>query len=262
MELYDHALAQWSFPFDQRMVPTRHGETFVLATGDLAAPALVLLHGAGTNSAIWGGDLPRYRERFRVYAVDLPGEAGRSSQNRPLWDGPAFAEWLADVCAGLAVERVRLVGISQGGWTALKFATTYPERVDRLALLTPGGVVPDRMSFVVKSVTYMTLGRWGMRRLMRLLYADQAVPDGVEEITAVLLRNFRPRVGVLPQLSDDELGRLVMPTRLVMGTRDALRDADRIAARLRATVPDLSVVLVPGGGHALLDTVDHVLPFL
>jgi pimeloyl-ACP methyl ester carboxylesterase len=125
MELYDNALAQWSFPFERQVVPTRHGDTFVLATGDPTAPALILLHGAGTNSAIWGGDLPRYRERLRVYAVDLPGEAGRSTHNRPHWDGPAFAERLADVCAGLQVGRVRLVGTALGGWAALKFATTY-----------------------------------------------------------------------------------------------------------------------------------------
>ena len=48
----------------------------------------------------------------------------------------------------------------------------------------------------------------------------------------------------------------------MVSTRVALRDADRFAARLRATVPDVSVVLIPGGGHALLGPVEHVLPFL
>jgi pimeloyl-ACP methyl ester carboxylesterase len=262
MDLYDHILAQWAFPFEQRLVPTRHGDTFVIASGDPAAAPLVLLHGAGTNSAIWGGDLPAYGERHRVYAVDLLGEAGKSAPSRPPWDGPAFAEWLADVLGALGVDRASLIGISQGAWTALKFATAYPERVDKLVLLTPGGIVADKTSFIVRAAAYSVLGRWGVRRMSRLLYGDQRVPDGVEEITALLMRHFRPRIGVLPLFSDGDLHRLVMPTLLVMGSHDALRDADRIAARLRATLPDLSVVLIPGAGHALLDTIGHVLPFV
>ncbi len=260
--LYDAALQNWRAPYDTLTIPTRHGDTFVIASGDPALPAVILLHGAGSNSTIWAGDVADYCRRYRVYAVDLIGEAGRSAPNRPAWEGPAFAEWLGDVLDGLQVERAALVGISQGGWTALKFAVAAPDRVTKLALLTPGGIVPDKVSFVFKAIAYMLLGNWGIRRMTRELFGDQPVPPGVEDISVQITAAFKPRMGTLPIFSDDDLRRLTMPIYLTGGTKDTLRDLPKIAARLRDLVPDLTVEIVPGAGHALINTSPCVLEFL
>ena len=53
MDLYDSALAHWPVPYETRMISTRHGETFVIASGEKTHPPLVLLHGAAGNSATW-----------------------------------------------------------------------------------------------------------------------------------------------------------------------------------------------------------------
>jgi pimeloyl-ACP methyl ester carboxylesterase len=95
-----------------------------------------------------------------------------------------------------------------------------------------------------------------------MLYADQRVSEGVEAMTAVLLSNFRMRVGLLPIFSDEELQRLTMPTLLLGGTKDALRDIENIAARLRKFAPQLDVAILPGAGHAVVNTAGHILPFL
>lgn len=262
MALYDRAMEQWPVAYERMSVATRHGDTFVLAWGEVDRPALVLLHGAGTNSAIWAGDAAEYGRHFRVYAVDLIGEAGKSAANRPAWDGPAYCEWLEDVLAGLGVDKATLLGISQGGWCALKFAVTHPDRVERLVLLCPGGVVPDLGSFVVKAVGLSLLGQWGTRRLVRLIFGGRPLPAEVEETILLMTRHFKPRFGVLPLFSDEELGRLVMPVLLLGGGRDALRDMAKIAGRLRPLVGRLEVVIRPEGGHALLETRGVVMGFL
>ena len=262
MAFYDTTLARWPVAHQPLNVPTRHGDTFVIACGDEAAPPLILLHGAGTNSTMWGADIATYSRDHRVYAVDLLGEPGKSSPNRPAWEGPAYAEWLEDILAELRIDRARLVGLSQGGWTALKFAVYQPRRVEKLALLTPGGVVPDKTSFLFAAVFYMLLGQWGVRRMMKMLYGSQTVPDGVAEITMLFMRHFKSRMGVLPIFTDAELRRLTMPTLLLVGSQDALRDGDKIAARLQQHLPDFTAEIIPGGGHALLDTVDRVAAFL
>jgi len=56
MALYDSLLTRWPVPYATLNVPTRHGSTFVIASGAESAPPLVLLHGAGTNSTMWAGE--------------------------------------------------------------------------------------------------------------------------------------------------------------------------------------------------------------
>lgn len=262
MARYDEALANWALPYETKRVPTRHGQTFVIASGDQTDPPLILLHGAGTNSAIWAGDVGEYGRFYRVYAVDLPGEPGKSSPNRPAWEGPAFTEWLEDVLGALGVETAALVGISQGSWTALKFATIHPQRVTKLALICPGGIVPDRLSFALRAIPLSLLGKWGVRPMTRLLFGRQPVPEEVVEITTLITRHFKPRLGVLPLFSDQELAQLTMPIFLLGGAEDAMRDTEKIAARLGQFAPRLTVKIVPGAGHALLDTAVPIRTFL
>ena len=211
---------------------------------------------------MWGGDIAAYSQYYRVYAVDLPGEPGQSAPNRPSWAGPAYTEWLADVLAGLAIDQVSLVGLSQGGWTALKFATTKPDQVNKLVLLTPGGITPDKMSFLFRAMGLMLLGRWGLRRLNRILFAKQPVPDGVDEVLILMTTHFKPRVGVLPRFTDEELRQLTMPVLLLVGSQDALRDGRKIVARLEKLLPQLTAIVIPGAGHALINTTNQIIPFL
>jgi pimeloyl-ACP methyl ester carboxylesterase len=181
MAIYDAALQSWPVPCQTQMVSTRYGETFVIASGNPLAPPIILLHGAGGNSAMWAGDVEGYSSQFRVYAVDLPGEAGKSTSNRPTWDSPAFAEWLEDVLNGLRIKHVTFVGISQGAWAALKFAVVNPERVRKLALIAPAGIIPDRLSFLPTAIVLSLFGKWGIKRLVGRLLADQNPPESVIE---------------------------------------------------------------------------------
>lgn len=127
MALYDSVLTRWPVPYETLNIATRYGNTFVVVSGEPSSPPLILLHGAGTNSAIWAGDVAEYSRQYRVCAVDLLGEAGKSAPNRPDWKGNAYAEWLDDVLDAMNIDTATLIGISQGAWTALKFAVYSPD---------------------------------------------------------------------------------------------------------------------------------------
>jgi glutamine amidotransferase PdxT len=47
-----------------------------------------------------------------------------------------------------------------------------------------------------------------------------------------------------------------------MGSKDALRDSEKITARLQNQLPCVKAVIIPGGGHALMSTTEYILQFL
>jgi pimeloyl-ACP methyl ester carboxylesterase len=262
MDLYDQMLAAWPVPYTTAMLATRHGDTHVIASGPADAPPVILLHGAASNALAWGGDVPFLSRTFRVYAIDLLGEPGRSSHNRPDWSGPAYVEWMEDLLGGLGIERAALVGISQGGWTALKLATARPERVTRLVLLAPGGVVPVRASFLLRVLPLSLLGRRGAEAINGITFGNTPIHPEVAAYMNVIMSNFKPRIGALPNYSDEELARLTMPTLLIVGAQDALFPSERTAARLEQFVPNLTVQMLPEMGHVLHGLASDIACFL
>ena len=262
MHLYTQALEHWPVPYTTHEVATRQGTTFVIESGPASGPVLVLVHGACSNALSWMGDVATYAGRFRVLAVDVPGEAGRSAPRRPSHQGPAFADWLGDVLEGLGVTSVSLLGISKGGFISLKFATTYPDRVERLVLLTPAGIAPARPSFLLRAIPLSLLGGWGRARINKITFGRDEVDPGAVLFMDVIMRNFRPEVTKPYLFTDEELRRLTMPVLLAVGADDALLDAPKMVARAKALLPGAHIWELPGRGHVLVGMADMIAPFL
>ncbi|MGW5452410.1 alpha/beta fold hydrolase [Nocardia sp. NPDC003979] len=259
---YREHLAGWPVPWEQRLVPTAAGETFVLVCGPADAPPLVLLHGSGSNASAWRGDISEWAAHFRVYAVDLPGEPGFSAPTRLALDTDACAHWLDEVLDGLGLDTVSMTGMSLGGWTALDYVTRRPGRVGALALLCPGGLGRHRYGWLVKAVGLRLLGRHSVRDMARtgLGLTGPAAEEILDDVELVFT-HFSARSGNLPRFSDTQLRSVGIPVLVIVGERDALFDSAGTARRARA-LADAQVRLLPGVGHAVLGQSEAVRHFL
>jgi pimeloyl-ACP methyl ester carboxylesterase len=115
-----------------------HGHDVTFRVGG-SGPVIVLVHGMAGSSATWRFVLPALAERFTVIAPDLPGH-GQSAKPRGDYSLGAFASGLRDLLVALGHERASLVGQSLGGGIAMQFAYQFPERCERLALVSSGGL--------------------------------------------------------------------------------------------------------------------------
>jgi len=114
------------------------GHRLSYVTGGSGEPVL-LIHGIGSEAAVWRASLPALAEHFTVYAVDLLG-CGESEKPRVAYTVGLLARSVGAFTQALGLERLHVVGHSLGGGVALQFHALYPERVARLALVSSGGL--------------------------------------------------------------------------------------------------------------------------
>ena len=107
-----------------------------------SGPALLLIHGVGDSSKAWETVHAKLAQRFTVIAPDLLGH-GESDKPHADYSLPAFANGMRDLLAVLGIDRVTVVGHSFGGGVAMQFAYQYPELVERIVLVSAGGVSKD-----------------------------------------------------------------------------------------------------------------------
>ena len=102
-------------------------------------PTLVLIHGITSSSQTWRAVLPGLAEHYTVIAPDLLGH-GRSAKPRGDYSLGAYASGIRDLLLALGHPSATVVGHSLGGGIAMQMAYQFPERVQRLALVSSGGL--------------------------------------------------------------------------------------------------------------------------
>ena len=114
-------------------------------------PALLLIHGLGGDRRTWQPLLPGLARTHTVIAPDLPGH-GESDAPAGDYSLGAHASALRDLLLALGHRRVSIAGHSLGGGVALQTAYQFPERIDRLVLISSGGLGPE-VSHILRAAT-------------------------------------------------------------------------------------------------------------
>ncbi|MGE5407745.1 MAG: alpha/beta fold hydrolase [Syntrophothermus sp.] len=118
-----------------------HGHRAVYRTAG-EGPNVVLIHGMINSSRHWEGVATRLAASHRVIAPDLIGH-GDSATPRGDYSLGAHAAGIRDLLTTIGVERATIVGHSLGGGVAMQFFYQFPQRTERLALVSSGGLGQD-----------------------------------------------------------------------------------------------------------------------
>ncbi|WP_217250838.1 alpha/beta fold hydrolase [Streptomyces sp. AC602_WCS936] len=244
-------------------VETTFGTTHVYRYGpdDPAAQSrtpVVLVHGAGSCSAMWYPNTPALSADRPVYALDTPGDPGRSVQHEPIHQPERAAQWLDETLAGLGLERVHLVGTSYGGWLALNQAHRRPERLVSVTLLDPGGLEKVGLRFFVWLFAglFATFAPKALRpRLAAWLQQPVLVMPELRTMLRAAVRAYRIRRPAPLPLSEADLSAIRTPLYLVLGKRSQLLHPERQMERVPRLIPGARVEIIAGTGHG--PQIDH-----
>lgn len=235
-------------------------------------PVLLLIHGIASNAETWLPTIPLLARRYTVIAPDLPGH-GRSDKPPGDYSLGSLASTLRDLLVVLGHERATIVGHSLGGGVAMQFSYQFPERTERLVLVSSGGLgqtvspllraaaLPGSELFVAATAAPLAaVGRFvggGLRRLGLRPAADiEEVARGFASLVdpparAAFLDTLRAVVGPGGQRVDAR-NRLYlaegMPTLLIWGDHDPIIPAGH-GRRAHAMMPGSRFVSFPDSGH-------------
>jgi pimeloyl-ACP methyl ester carboxylesterase len=114
-------------------------------------PLLVLIHGITASSDTWEDVIEPLAERYTVLAPDLLGH-GLSAKPQGDYSLGAYASGLRDLLSALGHERGTIVGHSLGGGVAMQMAYQFPDRCERMVLVSSGGLGRE-VHFLLRAAT-------------------------------------------------------------------------------------------------------------
>jgi pimeloyl-ACP methyl ester carboxylesterase len=138
-----------TFTAHRRSLTTQAGEIAYTEFGD--GPAALFVHGIGTNGVLWRHVVEELSGTSRCVAIDLPAHGGTHA--REDLSVAAMAEVVAELCDGLGLGQVDLVGNDTGGGIGQIFAARYPQRLRSLTLTncdTEGNFPPPDFAPVIE----------------------------------------------------------------------------------------------------------------
>ncbi|CAO1635577.1 unnamed protein product [Parajaminaea phylloscopi] len=288
------AAASSVYPIAQRdstlgsrgLVQVRDGLTLATRVHfhSMQAPWIVLVNSLMTNLTMWDRVVPSLSQSFNVLCYDQRGHGASAVPLQPC-TVEALADDVADVLSALGVEKCRaVVGVSQGGATALAFALRHPERVERVVANDTQAVSPeanfkaweDRIALARSSgmtaLARATLERWygsgkagddETKRIVSDLIATTDV-GGFEQGARALQKYDLIADGLLQVLAEK-------PTLLVAGECDGAlpKTLEALAADVQQQrgTADVAFKAVPNAAHLpMMDNpqawLDVVVPFL
>lgn len=169
----------------------------------------ILLHGNGEDSSYFQHQIEYFSGSYRVIAVDTRGH-GKSPRGTAPFTIEQFSCDLSDFMAGLAIPRAVILGFSDGANIAMKFAIKYPGKVKAL-ILNGGNLNPKG---VKKSVQIpIEIGYKIARRF------SSKSPDAKRnaELLGLMVNE--------PQIERSELSKITMPTLVICGKRDMIKES-------------------------------------
>jgi pimeloyl-ACP methyl ester carboxylesterase len=256
----------------QRWVTIDRRRVNVIELG--SGPPVVFIHGLSGSWQNWLEQLPVFARDHRVLTFDLPG-FGASQMPREKITIRGYGRFVDALLGELGVNSAAVVGNSMGGFIGIELAIRFPERVERLVLVSAAGLsieylrneralavlgaIENRLAAYsgwLASRSDALARRPGARRMIFGIVAKR--PDRLpgplvaEQVRGSGKPGFLPALDALTDYPiRDRLGEIACPTLIVWGAEDKLvpaRDADEFA-RL---IPNSRKVVWPETGHVAM----------
>ena len=250
---YDRVLQKWPADTQAIDVNTVHGTTRINACGPVDGPPLVLLPGAGATSTVWFANVAPLSRHYRVYAVDLMGDVGRSVPGERAIDSvEELLGWLSAVLDELNLPTVALCGHSYGAIIALAYALRNDSRVDALTLLDPNACFGSMsLRYLLHAIPILLSPNEKRQRRFVAWETDGLVMDSDWlDVLALGAPHFPTAKTIVPKRpKPTAFEGFDMRTTVALAGKGRVHNAARIESAVHAVLPSARTVVLGSATH-------------
>ena len=256
---YDEAMALLPSPKETKDIETGYGFVRVyLFTKEKnkGKEPVLLLPGRSSSTPMWEPNLEGLMMGRPVYTIDLLGEPGMSNQSIPIKNQKDQARWLDEVINGLGLEKVHLIGVSIGGWTAMNLARYYPKNIASVSLLDPVFVfAPISLKMIIASIpaSVSFVPKFIREKMLRFI-AGGVKADESEPIAKLIesgMRNYKLKLPSPDQFSDEDLIKIELPIFALMAENSTMHNSKKAVEKGRNFVGNIKIKNCPNASHAI-----------
>jgi len=236
----------------------------------------LLVHGITTYSFIWRNIIPRLRESYEVFVIDLLGCGDSEKVVDEDLSLKNHARMIQEFISDLNLNKVHFVGHDVGGGIGQIFATDYPERLFDLTLINTVGydfwpvqpVIAMRTP-IIRQIAMALLDKGTFRIIVKRAVYNKAKVD--DELMKLFMKPFRYKPGRkaflhfarslnnkhLTEISD-KLTSLELPVLIIRSENDVYL-SEAIASKLHESIPGSRLIRVEKSGHFIQEDVPEAL---
>lgn len=235
-------------------VETSFGRTHALVAGPKDSAPFVVLHGALASSAHILPEVRRLSASRRVYALDVIGQSVMSEDRRIPLDGDDYGKWVGEATTKLGLDRFDLMGVSWGGFVSMRAANVLGERVKRLVLIVPAGLVsgPAWAGFTQVGWPLMIYRSFPsekrLERVVRSLFST--IDEEWTQYFGEAVRSYKLDIRIPPLARPESVRGIQCPVLVVAAEGDLSFPGEPLLARAKELLGDVEGELVAGSKHS------------
>jgi pimeloyl-ACP methyl ester carboxylesterase len=226
-------------------------------------PALILLHGFGASLHTWEPWARSLTSEYRVIRFDMPGAGLSDPDPDGDYSDARSMRVLTAVMDHFGIAKASLIGNSMGGKIAWKFAAAFPDRVDKLVLISPDGFASPGEEYGKRQPvpSMVRLMRYALPKPLLKMNLQPAYGDPAKLTDDILTRYHDLLLGpgnrdaMIARMEQTELVEpepllrsIMAPTLLLWGQKDAMIPVANADDYLKS-LPNAKLVVLPGLGH-------------
>jgi pimeloyl-ACP methyl ester carboxylesterase len=227
------------------------------------SPTLIFLHGFSSSLHTWEPWARALSSDYRVVRFDMPGAGLSGPDPNGDYSDARSMQVLTALMDHYGISKATLIGSSMGGKIAWKFAAAFPDRIDKLVLISPDGFASPGEEYGKRQPVPSMVGlmRYALPKLLLKMNLDPAYADPAKLTDEIvtryhdLLLGLGNRDAMIARMEQTELVEpepllrsIKAPTLLLWGEKDAMIPLTNADDYVKA-VPNSRLVALPRLGH-------------